>query len=326
MKAISFGAARVTRRLIGSLLASLALVFAVLSIGCSAVKDDGSAFLADSTIRQSAALPTATPSVKTDSVPAAKAVIVRGGSGTGQNVGSGQVPVLAYIDPGHGGVDVGTQGATPDGQTVYEKNVSLAIALKTQRILRDDGIGAVLSRPSDALPDLSPTDYTADGRLLTPDGLLHDLQNRINRANSSGALVLLSIHLNAFSDPAVGGSETFFDADRPFSDDNQRFAKLVQGAVAVALHDSGYNSTDRGIADDTTLESDGFGALGVPYPHLVLLGPAVPGRLKPSQMPGALSEPLFLSNPSEAAIAAKPEVQEALARAYANAIEQYLRA
>jgi N-acetylmuramoyl-L-alanine amidase len=232
--------------------------------------------------------------------------------------------VLVYIDAGHGGVDVGTQGTTQDGQVFYEKNVTLAIAMQTQRLLHDRGIGVVLSRPDDSLPGLTAADYTGDGKLLTPEGVLHDLQGRIDRANTSGALVLLSIHMNAFTDPSIGGSETFYDPDRTFADDNRRFAKLVQDTVVAALRATGDNGTDRGTTDDSTLLSDGFGALGS-YQHLVLLGPAVTGRLRPSQMPGALSEPVFLSNPSEAALAAQPGTQEAIAKAYADAIEQFLR-
>lgn len=308
-----------------SLILALALVAVMIGSGCSSRFDEGRAFLAEPASRSPAALPPPTPITSETPIAAAKAIVIRGGIGTGQAVGSGQLPVLVYIDPGHGGVDVGTQGPTLDGKNVYEKTVSLAIAIRVQRILRADGIGSILSRSADALLDLTAADYTPDGHLLTPDGLLHDLQNRISRANASGALVLLSIHLNAYTDPAVGGSETFYDADRPFAEDNQRFARLIQNAVASAIRDAGYSSPDRGIAEDTTLQSDGFGALGVPYNHLVLLGPPVPGRLKPTQIPGALSEPLFLSNPSEASLAVRPEVQEILARAYATAIEQFLR-
>jgi N-acetylmuramoyl-L-alanine amidase len=238
---------------------------------------------------------------------------------------SGQPPALAFIDAGHGGVDVGTQGTGLDGQTVFEKTVSLAIAKRVSEILRSDGISSVLSRADDSLPESTPADFTPDGRLLTPEGVLHDLQRRVDRANASGAIVLLSIHLNAFTDPAVGGSETFYDMDRTFAEDNRRFAGLVQASVVSTLRDAGYADLDRGTTDDSSLETDGFGTLGIPYHHLILLGPAVPGKLRPSQMPGALSEPLFLSNPIEAGLATQPDTQQALARAYASAIEQFLR-
>jgi N-acetylmuramoyl-L-alanine amidase len=42
-------------------------------------------------------------------------------------------------------------------------------------------------------------------------------------------------------------------------------------------------------------------------------------------MPGALSEPMFLSSPVEAEAALQPNVQDSLAAAYAEAIELFLR-
>jgi N-acetylmuramoyl-L-alanine amidase len=327
MRPIDDSAAQARERIMRALLAALLIYLALGMLACSASPDDSGAFLINTAARRP--LDTPSPVAQSAGSPGLNAPsqtrIARGGNGSTQVTASGQVPVLAYIDPGHGGVDVGTQGTTPDGQTIFEKTISLAIATRVAQILRQNGIGTVLSRSADSLPESVPADYTGDGHLLTPEGVLHDLQRRVDRANASGAIVLLSIHLNAFSDPAVGGSETFYDADRTFADDNHRFATLVQTSVVAAMRESGYASIDRGVTDDSSLQSDGFGTLGVPYGHLILLGPAVPGKLRPSQMPGALSEPLFLSNPSEAGMAIQPGTQEALAKAYANAIEQFLR-
>lgn len=233
---------------------------------------------------------------------------------------------VVYLDPGHGGVDTGTSGLTSDGTIAEEKNVALAIALRTAAILRQDGLSVVLSRSDDTLPGATPSDYTGDGTALTPDGVLADLQRRIDRANASGARVLLSIHLNAFDDPSVGGAETFYDSARPFSGRSNRFATLVQETLINGLRASGYDTPDRGVTDDRDLSIESLGSLAGDYHHLVLLGPGVTGRLRPSQMPGALSEPLFLSNPPEATAATQPSMQDIIARAYARAIEEFLRA
>jgi N-acetylmuramoyl-L-alanine amidase len=208
---------------------------------------------------------------------------------------------------------------------VNEKTITLAIAQLTAQQLRRDGIGVALSRTDDSLPGAQPSDYAADGTVLTPEGVLNDLQRRVDRANASGAQVFVSIHLNAFTDPAVGGNETFYDSGRPFSDQNVRIAQLVQDSVTAALRARGYDVVDRGISDDTSLEGDNFGALGVPYTHLVVLGPDLPGHLRASAMPGALSEPLFLTNPGEATLAGMPETQDLIAHAYVTAIEKFLR-
>jgi len=231
---------------------------------------------------------------------------------------------IVYIDPGHGGLDTGTVGYTGDGREVMEKTVTLAIALRTAALLRAAGATVVLSRSTDTLPGLTSADLTPDGQALTPPGVLEDLQRRIDRANTSGAALLLSIHLNSFSDPSIGGVETYYDAARPFSAQNLRLANLVQQDVVAALHDAGYTTPDRGIIDDADLQTESLGALPATYNHLALLGPAVPGQLQPSEIPGVLSEPLFLSDPAEAAAALDPAMQNLIAAGYARAIEQYL--
>ena len=230
---------------------------------------------------------------------------------------------LVFLDPGHGGVDTGTIGTTDDGTTVEEKNV--ALALRTADELRHDGIRVALSRTDDSLPGSTPSDYTDDGPVLTPDGVLADLQRRIDRANASGAHVLLSIHLNAYDDPSVGGIQTFYGGARPFSDQSKRFATLIQESVIGALQAAGYTVPDRGATDDQDLQAESLGSLSGNYNHLVLLGPAIPGRLRPSQMPGALCETLFLSNPPEATAVVKPEVQGLIAAGFTKAIEQFLQ-
>ncbi len=234
------------------------------------------------------------------------------------------LPTLVFLDPGHGGIDTGTIGTADDGTIVYEKNVALALALRTADHLRQDGIGVVLSRTDDSLPGVSSADYTSDGKMLTPDGVLADLQRRIDRANGSNARVLLSIHLNGFSDPSIGGAETFYDSARSFGDDNKRLATLIQESLISTLRAHDYNTPDRGVTDDQDLQIESLGSLVGNYNHLVLLGPAVPGRLRASTMPGALSEPLFLSNPPEATAVLDPAFQDLIASSYAKAIEQFL--
>jgi hypothetical protein len=60
------------------------------------------------------------------------------------------------------------------------------------------------------------------------------------------------------------------------------------------------------------------------YDHLLLLGPAKPGYVStPSEMPGALIEPLFITDPFEATLLTKPTVQQLIARGLAAAVEQY---
>ena len=233
--------------------------------------------------------------------------------------------VQVFLDPGHGGVDTGAIGITEDGTEVDEKAVALAIALRTADRLRHDGISVALSRTDDSLPGATAADYTADGSMLTPQGVLADLQRRVDRANASGARLLLSIHLNAFDDPSERGTETLYDSSRPFAARSERFAELIQTSLMRRFRAQGWDTPDRGVVDDLELVTDRFGTLGVGYHHLVMLGPGEPGILRPSMMPGALSESLFLSNPAEATAAARADVQDLIASAYTQAIEQFLR-
>lgn len=243
------------------------------------------------------------------------------GFGAGATPSTGRSVV--FIDPGHGGVDQGAIGITADGQPVNEKTVTLAIALKAQALLKSEGYQVILSRTADTLPGLTADDLSPAGNALTPEGVLSDLQRRIDRANASGAQLFLSIHCNASDEPSARGAETYYDSTRSFASDNLRWAQLVQQDLIAALHGQGYDTPDRGVIDDTTLKTAGLGVLPASYNHLVLLGPAVSGQLRPTAMPGALSEAFFLSNRAEATAAMDPAVQDLVARGYATAVMQF---
>jgi N-acetylmuramoyl-L-alanine amidase len=81
-----------------------------------------------------------------------------------------------------------------------------------------------------------------------------------------------------------------------------------------------------GLLSDTAATGGEQTAPGETYGHLLLLGPAAPGYLdEPTLMPGALVEPLFITNPADATLAASPVGQQALAQAIARGIDQFLQ-
>lgn len=146
---------------------------------------------------------------------------------------------------------------------------------------------------------------------------------RTDLVNKAGADLLLSIHQNAYyGDDAenVGGTQTLYCAERPFGEDSHRFACLVHEKLLVALRKVGYESRDRGVMCDADLKVPG--AKGA---HLILLGPRTERISIPSQMPGVLSETLFVTNDVEAELLRRADVQDALAGAYAEAIDAYFR-
>ena len=80
------------------------------------------------------------------------------------------------------------------------------------------------------------------------------------------------------------------------------------------------------MVDDNQLGGPALTAVAADYGHLYLLGPADPGWFSaPSQMPGALIEPLFIIDPFEVCLAASPSRQELIAGGggLAQAVEQF---
>jgi N-acetylmuramoyl-L-alanine amidase len=229
-----------------------------------------------------------------------------------------------YVDPGHGGVDSGTSGATSSGATVYEKGLTVATALDLLPLLRDDGYRVVMSRIDDRL--LIPGN-AADvaGGILTAAGEHDDIATRIACANAAHASALVAIHFDAFSDPTVGGTETIYDSVRPFSAASARLATLAQQDVLARLHAAGWAVPDRGVQDDSNVGTPAYSSEAVAYGHLLELGPAASGWLAhPSTMPGILIEPLFLSDPAEADVADSAQGQRAIARGLAAALTTFL--
>jgi N-acetylmuramoyl-L-alanine amidase len=226
-----------------------------------------------------------------------------------------------FLDAGHGGLDPGGTGTTQAGQTVEESTVNLAIELDLTATLRAQGYRVVDSRTGNTnVTRLTAADV--DGSLLTAQGVHNDVAARDVCANLARANVLVGIYMDAGA-PGEAGCLTGYDQDRPFSADNLRLARLVQGDVLSAMNAQGWQIPDGDVQPDTGLGS-ALTAAGESYDHLLLLGPAEAGYFTtPSQMPGALIEPLFLTDPFEASIAASTHGQQVIAGGLATAIEGY---
>jgi N-acetylmuramoyl-L-alanine amidase len=232
---------------------------------------------------------------------------------------NGRASKTVFIDPGHGGIDPGVVTSV-GGRPTFEKEATLAVANRLSTILRADGYRVVMARTRDSsVVKLSPDD-TADGAMKS-SAAHRDLLARAACANAAQASVLLSIHFDAFSDPSVGGSETFYDAARTFAAENKRLATTLQSALVTGL-----GTSDRGAWSDDKLNAPTLTSEGRDYGYLIELGPKAVGWVdNPSQMPGALVEPLFLTNPAEAQMAIDRAGQERIAQALAAGLEKYLR-
>lgn len=241
--------------------------------------------------------------------------VALGGLEQGACMSFGRGSKTVFVDAGHGGLDPGVVGA----QQVLEKDVTLAVATRLAGLLEAEDYRVVLSRTADtSVMKLGAGDSMSGA--LTASAEHRDLATRAACANAAAASVLLSIHFDAFGDPAVGGTETFYDGARSFASDNKRLATDVQSALVSALA-----TNDRGVWTDDQVAAPTLTPAGSAYRHLVVLGPAEPGYVDdPSQMPGALVEPLFLTNPSEARVASSAEGQQRMAVALKDGLEKYL--
>jgi N-acetylmuramoyl-L-alanine amidase len=233
--------------------------------------------------------------------------------------------VTVFVDSGHGGPDPGAIAPADSGTFVDEKAATLPVGLDLLALLRARGYHVVMSRIGDSGVARIKPGALASGA-YTPSGEHADIAARAHCANEAGAQLLLSIHFDSYDDPTVGGVETLYDPARPFSAQNLRFAGLVQKNILRQLAAHGWQVPDRGVTPDTGMGAPALTSQAAAYGHLLLLGPASPGWFNhPSSMPGALCEPLFLTDPGEQAVAMNKAGQEALARGFADAIDRYFQ-
>src|SRR5215203_6429002 len=135
---------------------------------------------------------------------------------------------------------------------------------------------------------LTRTDI-ATGFANTPRGVI---------ANACHAFVYVSIHLNSFDEPEPNYAKTFWGIEEK----DAAFASIMQAALVSRLQPG----TDLGDSGLEVLEN---------------------GGLLTARMPAVLVEPVFLSNPEEAARLADPggERREAIAAAVADGVDAWLR-
>ncbi len=212
-------------------------------------------------------------------------------------------------------MDWGNVRLEDDQVVLREKDLTLSTGLELARRLRSDGLVVVTTRDTDAEANPTNADLNGDGIVASPDDQsnsdeLDDQQARVNICNEAGADLLVSIHYNGAENMALEGFEVWYNDGRPFSDQSQRFATLVHQELAKELPAAGLDATDRGIGIED---------------HAVT-GPARPGKLVPSEMPGVVVEGLFLSNDDDAAFIQTTGGEEAIVTAYERAIRAYFGA
>lgn len=219
---------------------------------------------------------------------------------------------IVCLDPGHGGEDLGNVLVKNNEIVLQEKDFTLDHALKLADRLRARGLEVVLTRETDSEVNPANEDVNGDGVTADPAGparsdQLDDLQARVNICNLAAADLLVSVHYNGAENEFLQGYEVWYNGDRPFSGRSETFATLMHTALGEEYAAAGYDANDRGIGLD----------------ELAVIAPERPGKLIPSEMPGAVVEGLFLSNVDDAAFIVTEEAEPAILNAYEEAITGY---
>ena len=217
------------------------------------------------------------------------------------------------LDPGHGGEDPGAVGK----RGTYEKNVTLAIARRLKaRIDAEPNMRAVLTR---------------DGDFFVP------LHVRVQKARRIQADLFLSIHADAWIKPDARGSSVFVLSEKGASSTQARLlaqkendADLIGGVnlaktkdvfLARTLIDLSQTAT---INDSLKLGKYLLGEIGsINHLHKTSVEQAGFAVLKAPDIPSALIETAFISNPEEELRLKDDAYQAQMAEALLRGIRQF---
>jgi len=224
----------------------------------------------------------------------------------------GMRPLVVAIDAGHGGQDPGARGASGS----REKDVTLAIARE-------------LARQVNATPGLTAY-LTRDRDVFIP------LAQRYQKARAAKADIFVSIHADAFTNPAANGSSVFVLSQRGASSQAARWlasqenaADLVGGVrlqdkddtLASVLLDLSQSATMKASEDMASHVLSGLKRLGKTHkPHVERANFVV---LRSPDVPSMLVETAFITNPAEERRLNDPSHQRNLARAILDGVNTY---
>ncbi len=144
---------------------------------------------------------------------------------------------LIVVDPGHGGLDPGVISSNG----TREKDITLAVSLKTRTYLERLGAKVIMTRSGDYTPG---SDWGSH---------LGDLDSRIYLANSNNADAFVSIHVNSFpSDRQVSG---LLGIHCPGSSQSKRLTSCITSNVSrtTGVHHRGNRSENFRVVLRTTM-------------------------------------------------------------------------
>ncbi len=220
--------------------------------------------------------------------------------------------ITIAIDPGHGGEDPGAIGATGS----REKDITLLIAKKLKaKIDEEPGMRALLTR---------------DGDYFIP------LHMRVLKARKLQADLFISIHADAFTNPAARGSSVFALSEKGATSASARYLAKKEnesdliGGVSLNVKDPLLAKTLLDLSQTATINDSlklGKAVLGnigeinkLHKNHVEQAGFAV---LKSPDIPSILVETAFISNPDEERRLNDSAYQDKLVSSILSGIKKY---
>ncbi len=190
---------------------------------------------------------------------------------------------LIILDAGHGGEDGGAIGVNG----ILEKDLNLAITIKTAGFLKIFGYDVEFTRKTDTM--------TCDEGLKTQrQKKISDIKNRLSLIENSSCLCVISIHQNIFGGD-VHGAQVFYG---PNSAESKVLADTLQKGISALLQPEN-NRTIKQATKDIYL-------------------------LYHTAKPAVIVECGFISNSNEAALLSDASYQNKMAFAVALSSVNYL--
>lgn len=135
--------------------------------------------------------------------------------------GNKEPSFTVVLDAGHGGEDGGAVGKYGTSGSVLEKDLNLSIATKIKEMLEEKGYRVVMTRTEDKLL------YTEEQNIYG-QRKQYDLKNRLEIVKKAENPILVSIHMNRFSQEKYSGMQVYYSQNHA---DSQRIASIIQKTV-----------------------------------------------------------------------------------------------
>ena len=206
-----------------------------------------------------------------------------------------RVPHLIAVDPGHGGLDHGTENRALG---TMEKTYTLDVGLRLKRLLEAAGYAVVMTRETDV--DVSK-------------------QIRSEIANQASADLFVSIHFNSlYPNTKTTGVEVLSFPPRTQRSTNSWSPGEKDDSEArdAPINEfNRWNTVLSSVMHRRLVDALRTGDRGEKFEHL--------GVLRGLKCPGVLVESAFLSSESESVRLATPAYRDAIAAAILSGIEDY---